>query len=152
MGQKYYNKFNFSFKLTKTNLSIFAMLIVFLVNFYIYGSGAFNYPYLEDDDSWAHAIGVKYFSIEKNAFGEGAEHIRYMNPYPPAYDILLGILHQTNDSVHWTMKFFNALIVSLSTIFFYFFVIYLLHCVHWYWLYPNPCGCFGYRLLYWRLP
>ncbi len=117
-----YNKFNFSFKLTKTNLSIFAMLVLFFVNFYIYGSGAFNYPYLEDDDSWAHAVGVKYMSIEKNAFGEDAERIRYMNPYPPAYDVLFGILHQINDSVYWTMKFFNALIISLSTIFFYFFV------------------------------
>jgi len=117
-----YNKLNFSFKLTKTNLSIFAMLMLFFVNFYIYGTGAFNYPYLEDDDSWGHASGVKFYSIEKNAFLPETEHIRYMNPYPPTYDILLGILHQTNDSVYWTIKFFNALIISLSTIFFYFFV------------------------------
>jgi len=117
-----YKKFSFSFKLTKTNLSVFIMLVIFFVNFYIYGTGAFNYPYLEDDDSWAHAIGVKYFSIEKNAFTQVAERIRYMNPYPPAYDILLGILHQTNDSVYWTTKFFNALIISLSIVFFYFFV------------------------------
>ena len=59
--------------------------------------------------------GVEYFSIEKNAFNENAESIRYMNPYPPAYDILFGILHQTNDSVYWTLKFFNALIISLGT-------------------------------------
>ncbi|MBI2208871.1 hypothetical protein HYU50_05230 [Candidatus Woesearchaeota archaeon] len=117
-----YNKFNFSFKLTKTNLSIFLMLILFFINFYIYGTGAFNYPYLEDDDSWGHANGVKFYSMEKNAFLPEAEHIRYMNPYPPSYDIMLGILHQTNDSVYWTIKFFNALIISLSTIFFYFFV------------------------------
>ena len=117
-----YKKFNFSFKLTKTTLSILAMLVIFFVNFYIYGSGAFNYPYLEDDDSWAHAPGVKYMSIEKNVFGDATKYIRYMNPYPPSYDILLGILHQTSDSVYWTMKFFNALIISLSTIFFYFLV------------------------------
>ena len=117
-----YKKFNFSFRLTKTNLSILIMLIIFFVNFYIYGSGAFNYPYLEDDDSWSHAFGVKYFSIVKNAFSEEAQYIRYINPYPPTYDILLGILHQTSNSIYWTMKFFNALIISLSTIFFYFFV------------------------------
>ncbi|MBS3101587.1 glycosyltransferase family 39 protein [Candidatus Woesearchaeota archaeon] len=35
--------------------------------------------------------------------------------------MLLGIMHQTNDSVYWTLKFFNALLVSLSIIFFYFF-------------------------------
>jgi len=117
-----YKKFGFSFKLTKTSLSIFAMLVIFFVNFYIYGTGAFSYPYLEDDDSWSHAIGVKYYSIEKNVYNLEAERIRYINPYPPTYDILLGILHQTNDSIYWTMKFFNALIISLSTVFFYFFV------------------------------
>jgi len=117
-----YNKFSFSFKLTKTDLSIFAMLIIFSANLYIYTTGAFNYPYLEDDDSWAHASGVKYISVVKNVFNPAATNIRYLNPYPPSYDILLGILHQTNDSVYWTLKFFNALIISLSTIFFYFFV------------------------------
>jgi hypothetical protein len=117
-----HKKFSFSFRLTKTNLSIFAMLAIFFANFYVYGTGAFNYPYLEDDDSWAHAIGVKYISLEKNVFGEDADGVRYLNPYPPSYDVVMGILHQTNDSVYWTLKFFNALIVSLSTIFFYFFV------------------------------
>ena len=117
-----FNTQNFKLTITKTDLSIFAMLAIFFVNLYIYSSGAFNYPYLEDDDSWGHAPGVKYYSIEKNAFNLAAGQIRYMNPYPPAYDILLGILHQTNDSVYWTLKFFNAFIISLSTIFFYFFV------------------------------
>jgi len=119
---KNYNKFKFSFKLTKYDISIFLMLILFFVNFYIYSSGAFSYPYLEDDDSWAHTFGVKYVSMNGNAYDEAAKLIRYMNPYPPAYDILLGVLHQTNDSIYWTMKFFNALIISMSTIFFYFFV------------------------------
>ena len=117
-----YNKFNFSFKLTKTDLSIFAMLVIFFASFYVYGTGAFNYPYLEDDDSWGHASGVKYIAVEKNAFDQSTQSIRYLNPYPPTYNILLGILHQTNDSVYWTLKFFNALIVSLSVVFFYFFV------------------------------
>jgi len=58
-----YRKFNFTFKLTKTNISIYILIIIFSVNFYIYGTGAFNYPYLEDDDSWTHAIGVKYISL-----------------------------------------------------------------------------------------
>jgi hypothetical protein len=117
-----YKKFKFSFRLTKANLSIFIMLIIFFVNFYIYGSGAFNYPYLENDDSWSHAMGVKYISIEKTAFVDGDSPFHYIDPYPPTYDLLLGILHQTNDSVYFTLKFFNALIISLSTIFFYFFV------------------------------
>ncbi|MBI2658414.1 glycosyltransferase family 39 protein [Candidatus Woesearchaeota archaeon] len=109
-------------KITKTDLSILAMLVLFSINLYIYASGAFTYPYLEDDDSWSHALGAKYVSIEKNVFPGAGNNFHYIEPYPPAYDLLLGLLHQTNDSVYWTLKFFNALIISLSTIFFYFFV------------------------------
>lgn len=123
---KNYSKLDFSrftkIRITKTNLSILLMLLIFAGTFYVYGTGSFKYPYLEDEDPWGHSEGVKYFSIEKNVFKKTAEFVRYMNPYPPTYDILMGILHQTNDSVYWTLKFFNALIVSLSIIFFYFFV------------------------------
>ncbi len=123
---RHYKNFNFDIisklKITKTGISMILMLMIFAWNFYIYLSGAFNYPYLEDDDSWAHAFGTKYVSMRGNAFAEETAFIRYVNPYPPAYDIVMGVLHQTNDSIYWTLKFFNALIISLSTIFFYFFV------------------------------
>ncbi len=127
----YYSTRNFSkfdisklikLKITKTNLSIFVMLLIFAGTFYIYGTGAFKYPYLEDDDSWSHAIGVKYVSVEKTAFTVNPAYFHYMDPYPPTYDLLFGIMSQTNDSIYWTLKFFNALIISLSIIFFYFFV------------------------------
>lgn len=117
-----YNKLNISFRITKTDLSIFGMLIIFAGSFYVYGTGAFSYPYLEDDDSWGHSQTAKFYSIEKNAFSDIARGIRYITPYPPAYAVVMGILHQTNDSIYWTLKFFNALIVSLSVIFFYFFI------------------------------
>src|SRR3989338_995262 len=117
-----FKKFKFSFKLTKTDISIFIMLLIFAASFYVYATGAFKYPYLEDDDSWGHSQTAKYYSMEKNVFYDTSLKIRYITPYPPAYSIIMGILHQTNDSIHWTLKFFNALIVSLSTIFFYFFV------------------------------
>ena len=109
-------------KITKTDISILLMLLIFAWNFYIYLSGAFAYPYLEDDDSWAHTFGAKYVSMRGNVFAEETSMIRYVNPYPPAYDVVIGVLHQTNNSLYWTMKFFNALIISLSTVFFYFFV------------------------------
>ena len=118
---KNFKSFHPAFKLTKTNLNILLMLLIFLGSFYIYGTGAFKYPYLEDDDSWSHAVGVKYVSIEKTAFTSNGKLFHYMDPYPPTYDLLLGILHQTNDSVYWTLKFFNALIISLGFVFFYFF-------------------------------
>jgi hypothetical protein len=105
-------------RITKADISIFAVLLIFLGTFYIYASGAFKYPYLEDDDPWAHAIGTKYVAMEKNL---NNPYIRYIDPYPPSYDLLMGVLHQTNNSVYWTLKFFNALIISLSVIFFYFF-------------------------------
>ena len=110
------------FDVKKISISIFPLLVLalFSISFYMYEKGAFAYPYLEDDDSWSHAMGVKYVSIEKTVFA-GAGNSFYMDPYPPNYDMLMGILHQTNNSVYWTLKFFNALIVSLSIVFFYFF-------------------------------
>ncbi len=110
------------FDAKKISISVFPllMLALFSISLYMYEKGAFAYPYLEDDDSWSHAMGVKYVSLEKTVF-VGAGNSLYIDPYPPAYDMLMGILHQTNDSVYWTLKFFNALIVSLSVIFFYFF-------------------------------
>ena len=108
-------------KLFRVNIYPLVMLVLFFISFYMYDKGAFSYPWLEDDDSWSHAIGVKYVSIEKTVFAGVNNPFHYIDPYPPAYDMLLGILHQTNNSVYWTLKFFNALIVSLSIIFFYFF-------------------------------
>jgi len=98
------------------------MLILFAATLYMYLHGAFSYPYLEDDDSWSHAVSVKYVSIERTVFTGKEILFHYIDPYPPAYDMLLGVVHQTNNSVYWTLKFFNALIISLSLIFFYFFV------------------------------
>ena len=106
-------KFNF-------NLYSVFMLVLFAITLYMYTTGAFAYPYLEDDDPWSHAMGVKYVSIEKTVF-TAQPIFHYIDPYPPTYDMLMGLMHQTNDSVYWTLKFFNALIISLSIIFFYFF-------------------------------
>src|SRR3989338_4006133 len=103
------------------NLYSILMLILFAITLYMYVHGAFAYPYLEDDDSWSHAMSVKYVSMEKTVFTGKEVLFHYIDPYPPAYDMLLGIVHQTNNSVYWTLKFFNALIISFSIIFFYFF-------------------------------
>jgi len=105
------------------SISIFPllMLVLFSISFYMYAKGAFSYPYLEDDDSWSHSMGVKYVSMEKTVFEKTSVGLHYIDPYPPVYEMLLGIMHQTSNSVYWTLKFFNALIVSLSIVFFYFF-------------------------------
>ena len=114
-------KFNLNFKFRKSDLALFLVIFVFFLSFNMYHKGAFAYPYLEDDDPWSHANGVKYVSVEKtffNPFGGTG----YLDPYPPVYDGLLGLLDQTSASVNWTLKFFNALLISLSLIFFYLFV------------------------------
>ena len=108
-------------KITKYSLSIFAMLVIFFVSLYIYEKGAFAYQFLEDDDPWSHSLSAKYVSIEKKLTAE-KPLFHFIDPYPPAYNLLMGLMHQTNDSIYWTLKFFNALIISLSIIFFYFFV------------------------------
>jgi len=108
-------------KLTKSNIYIIAAIILFIITFYMYHTGTFAYPYLEDDDPWNHAGSIKYISIEKTAYDPPTLNYRYIDPYPPGYDLFLAILHQTSPNLMWTMKFFNALLISLSILFFYFF-------------------------------
>jgi len=108
----------FTFK--KSDIHILLVFIVFFFCLFMYVGGAFKYPYLEDDDPWDHAISVKYVSVEKN-FDVEPGIFTYINPYPPGYDLLLGVLHQTSPSINWTLKFFNGLIISLGVLFFYFF-------------------------------
>lgn len=114
------------FQLRKSDLYLFLSIAIALFSLWMYATGAFSYPYLEDEDPWGHAVGVKYVAVEKTAYDPALEGVgeidpvlSYIDPYPPAYDILLGILHQTSPDIQWTMKFFNALIISLGFIFFF---------------------------------
>lgn len=104
----------------RKEVHIWIVLAVFLIQAFIYCGGAFRYPYLEDDDPWGHASGIKYIAVEKNLTVDPGQ-FHYINPYPPGYDIVFALLHQTHPSLYWTMKFFNGLIVSLGFLFFYLF-------------------------------
>jgi hypothetical protein len=121
--QEFNWKPNFKFK--KSSIAILIVLFLFAATFFMYHKGAFAYPYLENEDPWSHAVGAKYVALEKTVYDPQLESIShgmtYLDPYPPGYDGFMGILLQTNDSVNWTLKFFNALIISLSLIFFFFF-------------------------------
>lgn len=110
-----------SLKLTASSLSILAVLLIFFISLFMYESGAFSYPYLEDDDPWGHASAATYVSVEKTAYDSPYLNFQYMDPYPPGYDLMFGILKQSSGSIYWVLKFFNALIISLSLLFFYFF-------------------------------
>jgi len=108
---------------TKSDLFIAGAILLFIFSFYMYHKGAFAYSYLEDDDPWEHARSVKYIATEKTAFESypGEDLFRYTDPYPPGYEIMMAVLYQTSTSLNWTLKFFNALFISLSILFFYFF-------------------------------
>jgi hypothetical protein len=110
-----------SLKLTKSNLAIMIAVLIFFASLFIYSKGAFSYPYLEDDDSWGHAAGAAYVASAQVVHASEYRNFQYIDPYPPGYDGLFGLLKQSNDSIYWTLKFFNALIISLSVLFFYFF-------------------------------
>ena len=107
-------------RLTRSNIYFLIVMVIFFLSLFMYVKGSFIYPYLEDYDPWAHAVGVKYVSIEKN-FEDINDRLVYLNPYPPGYNGFLGVLHQTSPSLMWTIKFFNAFIISIGLIFFYFF-------------------------------
>lgn len=104
------------------------LLLIAAVFLAIYLVGAFAYPYLENDDPWEHAVGAKYVSMEmtydQNGFLErfGAGVAGYLEPYPPTYDVIMGVLHQLNDSLYWTLKFFNALMAMLALLFSFLFI------------------------------
>jgi len=93
--------------------------------FWTFHTGAFAYPYLEDDDPWNHAQSTLYVatqhtsSIDPVVREMNGAYAFYMEPYPPSYDIIMGILRQANDSTSWTLKFFNALLCGLAIVFAY---------------------------------
>lgn len=107
-------------KLTKTNLCLFFVLILFLFTFHMYHKGSFGYDYFEDGDPWIHAAAAKYIALEKTTLDPGKETFQYIDPYPPAYDALMAILYQTSGDLMWTFKFFNSLLLSLGILFFFY--------------------------------
>ncbi|MDD5086383.1 MAG: hypothetical protein PHV16_01395 [Candidatus Nanoarchaeia archaeon] len=113
------------FKIKKSKLYSIIVLMLFFILFYVMVKGSFVYPWLEDGDSWQHAVSAKYLSIRKTFSGQTPDFYisHYMTPYPPGYQIIMGVLHQTSPSIYWTLKFFNALIVSIIIIFFYYFMV-----------------------------
>ncbi len=101
------------------NLIIVSLLFILLLSMYL--KGAFAYPYLGDDDPWYHSLGSTYVSL-KHTYSVNHIFAKYLEPYPPTYDSLMGIIHQMNNSISWTLKFFNALLLSLTVFFMYYFV------------------------------
>ena len=119
----YREKPKFGIKLTSKSMYSGIMLIIFIFSMYMYLGGAHAYPYLEDDDPWSHALGTAYIATEKSVIEPKRPEVyfQYFDPYPPGYDLIMAMLYQTAGDMYFTLKFFNALFVSLGALFFYFF-------------------------------
>ncbi|MCB9358475.1 hypothetical protein H6503_00955 [Candidatus Woesearchaeota archaeon] len=97
------------------------ILVMFLIYFWVMLSGSFAYPYLEDDDPWSHAMSAKYVAVEMTTDEPSTYDFHYLDPYPPSYSIMMGILNQTNNSIYTTLKLVNAILIALGLLFFFFF-------------------------------
>lgn len=111
-------KFKFSFK---KDYPILIAIVLGLILFFVYFQGGLRYPYLENDDPWSHAMVAKYISIEKTAFEPSHFDFQYIDPYPSSFSIMMGVLHQLNDSIYLTLNLFNSLLCGLAIIFFFLF-------------------------------
>ncbi len=94
--------------------------LLFVVHLCVYFIGATGYPWLEDDDPWGHATAVQYASAFSTYIQPAHLPIHYLAPYPPFFDVLLGVLFQVSGgSLQMVLKFFNALVISLAIPFFF---------------------------------
>ena len=107
--------------------TIYAGILLFiLIAFFIFfHSGANAYPYLENDDPWNHAQAATYiarehtYTVDPEVRELNGGYAFYLEPYPPSYDIIMGLMRQMNDSIVWTLKFFNVLLITLGLAFCY---------------------------------
>ncbi|MFH1590457.1 MAG: hypothetical protein ABIC95_00875 [archaeon] len=112
-------------KITITKKGIIQLLVVavFITSLVMMATGAFSYPWLEDDDPWSHALGVRYIGMEQTVripiHIQEIDFFSYIFPYPPGYDSIMGILYQLHPDVSDILKLFNAIIISLGFLFFY---------------------------------
>ncbi len=114
----------FSISMSKKHIHFIIVLLLFAGTIYMYSGGAFGYPWFEDDDPWSHTGGIAYVKYTGKVTDpiDGENIFPYLGRnYPPAYDGIFGMLHQTSPYRMWTVKFFNSFIISLGIVFFYVF-------------------------------
>ena len=109
-----------SFRIKKSQIYALLIFVLFAISAYMYIQGSFNYPWFENGDPYPYALASKYISLEKT-YSAPYYFTHFAEPYPQGYPIFMGLMHQTNDSIYWTLKFFNALIASFSILFFFYF-------------------------------
>jgi hypothetical protein len=108
-------------KIPSINVYAAASLLIASSAFLLALNGSFAFPYLEDGDSWEHAAGTKYVKImQRYTQPDGIYVGHYLPPYPPTYDALMGLIHQLNSRIQWTLKAFNAVLIALGYVFAFF--------------------------------
>ncbi|MFH0737390.1 MAG: hypothetical protein V1827_02795 [Candidatus Micrarchaeota archaeon] len=110
-----------AFEMPRPDWILGAVLLLALINTYVYWQGATSYPWLEDDDPWGYAHDAKWVSIEQTYSvpygGEQISRLSRLEPFPPGYSILIGVLHQMTVSLSDTLKFYNVLLIGSGLIF-----------------------------------
>jgi hypothetical protein len=96
------------------------MLLLFAITAKMYIGGTFRYDYFEDTDPWGYTAVADYIGQAKT-FSAPYYSVQYNEPYTQGYQIVMGVLSQTNDSIYWTMKCFSTLIISFGVLFMYYF-------------------------------
>ena len=118
------------FKLTKTNLALVLVFMIFAIHLFVYLEGAFTFPYLENGDPWSHAD-VSQYIAEQKSYSIPADDwkiLHYTEPYPPTFAVMNAMLYQINPDLKWVLKFFNSFLISLGILFFYFFMKRIMKC------------------------
>ena len=85
-------------RFTKSIICSMLLLIILISYFFFFLHGSEKYPYLEDDDPWSYAEAAKAISVEKTYSFVPKFNI-YLEPYPSTFPSIMGIVHQTNNSV-----------------------------------------------------
>ncbi|MDD9954358.1 MAG: hypothetical protein OXR66_08560 [Candidatus Woesearchaeota archaeon] len=123
--KKKLKKISWKLQFDTTTICAFLLLMLMCGFFLVFHKGAFIYPYLENDDPYNHALGSMYvsrmhtYSVDPAVAEISGGYAKYLEPYPPTYDVLMGVLRQMNDSMLWTLKFFNVLLITLGLAFYY---------------------------------
>lgn len=109
---------------SRDDLFLAAAVLLGAVTFLVFLHGAFVDEWLPDDDPWEHAATAKYVALHGTYSIPAAlrrEFTTYLEPYPPAYPVLMGVLHGAGAPMSWTLKFFNVLLVACAIPWFYLF-------------------------------
>lgn len=112
-----------SLELVRPSKSTILAYCLFFVMFLIFTIGSFSYPWLEDDDPYGYAVVASYIH-EKGTFSKQADIYldNYIEPNTVGYPILLSSFYGIFGDMNFTLKFINALVISLALLFFFFLV------------------------------